>query len=53
MTRPFLEDPALTESVLARIKLGRRGAVEDVMGACVYLAGTGTSLPVDCGWTAD
>lgn len=59
MTRPFFEDPAFRENVLARIKLGRLGQVEDLMGAIVFLAGdasaliTGTSLVVDGGWTAD
>lgn len=59
MTRPFLEDRAFRESVLARIKLGRLGRVEDLMGAVVFLASdasalvTGTSLLVDGGWTAD
>lgn len=59
MTRPFLEDPDFRASVLAKIKLGRFGKVEDVMGAVVFLASdaaalvTGTSLVVDGGWTAD
>jgi NAD(P)-dependent dehydrogenase (short-subunit alcohol dehydrogenase family) len=59
MTQPFLADPAFKASVLAKIKLGRVGQVEDVMGAIVYLACdasalvTGTSLLVDGGWTAD
>ena len=59
MTRPFLQDTAFKESVLAKIKLGRIGQVEDVMGAVVFLASnassmvTGTSLLVDGGWTAD
>lgn len=59
MTRPFLEDPDFRASVLAKIKLGRFGKVEDVMGAAVFLASdaaalvTGTSLVVDGGWTAD
>ena len=59
MTRPFLEDPEFRASVLAKIKLGRFGKVEDVMGAVVFLASdaaalvTGTSLVVDGGWTAD
>jgi NAD(P)-dependent dehydrogenase (short-subunit alcohol dehydrogenase family) len=45
--------------VLAKIKLGRLGKVEDVMGAAVFLASdasalvTGTSLVIDGGWTAD
>lgn len=59
MTRPFLEDAAFRESVLGKIKLGRLGTVEDLMGATLYLASdasamvTGTSLIVDGGWTAD
>lgn len=59
MTRPFLADPDFRASVLGKIKLGRLGTVEDLMGAIVYLASdaaglvTGTSLIVDGGWTAD
>lgn len=59
MTQPFLADPAFKASVLSKIKLGRVGQVEDIMGAIVYLASdaaalvTGTSLVVDGGWTAD
>ncbi len=59
LTRPFFDDPAFKASVLAKIKLGRIGTVEDLMGAIVYLASdasalvTGTSLLVDGGWTAD
>jgi len=58
MTRPFWTDAAFHAEVLARIKLGRLGSVEDLMGAVVYLASdaaslvTGTSLVVDGGWTA-
>ena len=42
-----------------KIKLGRVGEVEDIMGAVVYLASdasalvTGSSLLIDGGWTAD
>ena len=59
LTKGFLADPAFAESVLRKIKLGRLGTVEDIMGAVVYLASdasslvTGTSLLVDGGWTAD
>ena len=60
---------ALTESTFAnperrawiedKIKLGRAGEVEDLMGAVVFLASdaaalvTGTALMVDGGWTAE
>lgn len=59
LTKPFFEDAAFKESVLQKIKLGRIGQVEDLMGAIVFLASdasalmTGTSLVVDGGWTAE
>ena len=59
MTQPFFEDAAFRDSVLAKIKLGRIGRPEDLMGAVLYLACdasalvTGTSLMVDGGWTAE
>ncbi len=59
LTKGFLADPVFAETVLRKIKLGRLGTVEDIMGAVVYLASeasslvTGTSLLVDGGWTAD
>ncbi len=59
MTLPYFEDAAFKANVLARIKLGRLGTVEDLMGAALFLASdaaalvTGTSLVVDGGWTAD
>lgn len=59
LTRPFFEDAAFKASVLAKIKLGRIGQIEDLMGAVLFLASdasalmTGTSLVVDGGWTAD
>ena len=59
MTQPFFEDAAFRDSVLAKIKLGRIGRPEDLMGAVLYLACdasalvTGTSLLVDGGWTAE
>lgn len=59
MTKPFFEDPAFKANVLTKIKIGRVGTVEDLMGAIVFLASdasalmTGSSLLVDGGWTAD
>ena len=59
MTRPFFQDEAFRAAVLAKIKLGRLGRVEDLMGAVLFLASdasammTGTSLVVDGGWTAE
>lgn len=59
MTKPFFENAAFRDSVLAKIKLGRLGTVEDLMGAIVFLASdssalmTGSSLVMDGGWTAD
>ncbi len=59
LTRPFWHDKAFHADVLNRIKLGRLGTVEDLMGAVVFLASdaaamiTGTSLVVDGGWTAE
>jgi NAD(P)-dependent dehydrogenase (short-subunit alcohol dehydrogenase family) len=59
MTRPFFENRVFRESVLAKIKLGRLGRVEDIMGAIVFLASdasalmTGAALVVDGGWTAE
>ncbi|WP_174275254.1 SDR family NAD(P)-dependent oxidoreductase, partial [Sphingomonas bacterium] len=59
LTRPYFEDATFKASVLAKIKLGRLGQVEDLMGAILFLASdasaliTGTSLVVDGGWTAE
>ncbi|WP_374410325.1 SDR family NAD(P)-dependent oxidoreductase [Novosphingobium colocasiae] len=59
MTRPFFMNDDFKAGVLAKIKLGRLGTVEDLMGAALYLASdasalvTGTSLIVDGGWTAE
>jgi len=59
LTRPTFDDPEKRTWVLNKIKLGRAGEVEDLMGAVVYLASdasslvTGTAMMVDGGWTAD
>jgi NAD(P)-dependent dehydrogenase (short-subunit alcohol dehydrogenase family) len=59
MTKPFFEDETFRASLLSKIKLGRIGTVEDLMGPVVFLASevsalmTGTSLIVDGGWTAE
>ena len=59
LTKPYFENPEFRNSVLAKIKLGRLGSVEDLMGAILFLASdasalmTGTSLVVDGGWTAE
>ena len=50
--------PIKKKWILEKIKLGRAGEVEDIMGIAVYLASdasnlvTGSSVMVDGGWTA-
>ncbi len=57
-TQSTFDDPEKRTWILDKIKLGRVGEVEDIMGAVVYLASdasglvTGTSLMIDGGWTA-
>uniref|UniRef100_UPI0022EAF373 SDR family NAD(P)-dependent oxidoreductase n=1 Tax=Falsiroseomonas oryzae TaxID=2766473 RepID=UPI0022EAF373 len=59
LTRPFFADETFRASVLQKIKLGRLGQVEDLMGAILFLCSdaaalmTGSSLLVDGGWTAE
>lgn len=59
LTRATFEQPDKRAWVEDKIKLGRVGKVEDIMGAVVYLASeassmvTGTALMVDGGWTAE
>ncbi len=59
LTAPTFENPERVAWILSKIKLGRVGEVEDLMGPIVFLASdaaamiTGTSLLVDGGWTAD
>ncbi|WP_305986042.1 SDR family NAD(P)-dependent oxidoreductase [Roseibium sp. MMSF_3544] len=59
LTEPTFDNPDRVRWIEEKIKLGRTGTVEDIMGAVLYLASdaaslvTGTSLIVDGGWTAD
>ncbi|WP_316015877.1 SDR family NAD(P)-dependent oxidoreductase [Roseobacter sp. HKCCA0434] len=58
LTEPTFADPEKRAWIEGKIKLPRVGAVEDIMGAAIFLASdaaamiTGTSLLVDGGWTA-
>ena len=58
LTEETFQDPERVAWIKSKIKLGRVGEVEDVMGAAVFLASdasalvTGTSILVDGGWTA-
>lgn len=58
LAAPTLADPERRAWIESKIKLGRVGEVEDIMGGVVFLASdaaaliTGTSLLIDGGWTA-
>ena len=58
LTMSTFNDPEKINWVKSKIKLGRTGQVEDIMGAVVYLASdasslvTGTSILIDGGWPA-
>ena len=59
LTEPTFAEPQRVRWITEKIKLGRVGEVEDIMGAVIYLASdasamvTGTALTVDGGWTAE
>ncbi len=59
LTEPTFANPDRVRWIEEKIKLGRVGEVEDIMGAVLFLCSdaaalvTGTSLIVDGGWTAD
>lgn len=58
LTAGTFDDPERAAWIADKIKLGRVGEVEDIMGAVAYLASdasamvTGTSMLIDGGWTA-
>ena len=59
LTEVTFDNPDRVKWIEDKIKLGRVGEVEDIMGPVVFLASdaaaliTGTSILVDGGWTAD
>ena len=59
LTQSTFDNPERKKWIEEKIKLGRVGEVEDVMGAVVFLASeassmiTGSALMIDGGWTAD
>jgi len=59
LTESTFQDPDRLAWLQEKIKLGRVGEVDDIMGPVVYLASdasalmTGTHLLIDGGWTAD
>lgn len=59
MTASTFDNPERVKWLEEKIKIGRVGEIEDIMGALVFLASdasalvTGTSIIIDGGWTAD
>lgn len=59
LTEQTFSNPERVRWMAEKIKLGRSGEIEDIMGAVLYLASdasalvTGSALMVDGGWTAE
>ncbi len=59
LTQATFDIPERAAWIKEKIKLGRPGEVEDIMGAVVFLASdaasliTGSAMMIDGGWTAD
>ena len=59
MTASTFDNPERVKWLEEKIKIGRVGEIEDIMGALAFLASdasalvTGTSIIIDGGWTAD
>jgi NAD(P)-dependent dehydrogenase (short-subunit alcohol dehydrogenase family) len=57
LTKPYFQNQAFLDSVLAKIHVGRIGQPTDMMGAVVFLASdasammTGSAVMIDGGWT--
>lgn len=57
LAQQSLQDPEMRAYIMSKIKLGRIGQVEDLMGAIVFLSSdaaamiTGAALLIDGGWT--
>lgn len=59
LTEPYFQDAEFKSWVLSKIKLGRIGQVEDIIGGVIFLASdassmmTGSALKIDGGWTSE
>lgn len=58
MTEAYFTDPNFKDYALSKIRLGRIGKVDDVVGAAIFLASdasalmTGSAVMIDGGWNA-